>query len=286
MRHLYQLPTLGSTTTTTSSDPPPSISSNPTASLPPISQTIKNATIDLAKTFERRRCNHHTLEQPLPELECLQSCIVSPSGENKHRYCVATQDRMIRAYLRSIPGTPLIYIQRSVMILEPMADASWQRREKAEWGKFTEGLKEEERAEVERIARREAGERKRKREVGDDGDTEMRDAGGEGSDDDSDEDGEKGEAAAAAAAVARRGRRVPKQPNPLSVKKAKKLPVRFLPNPPKKKKKPVQEQEPAGDVEAPVKAKKNRRRKHHKKAGEDEGGAAAHNNNDDDDGSD
>ncbi|EEB05252.1 rRNA processing protein [Schizosaccharomyces japonicus yFS275] len=77
--------------------------------------------IRLAKTFERRRCNH--LDDPKSPAECIQS-IVNINGKNKHRYVVATQDPEVRAALRNIPGVPLIYMKRSVVILEPASPAT------------------------------------------------------------------------------------------------------------------------------------------------------------------
>ena len=96
-----------------------------------------------AKAFERRRCNHHTLEQPLSSLECLLS-VVDPkqSQNNKHRYAVASQDAQIRARMRHIPGVPLIYISRSVMVLEPMTTITSDVRERHEKGKLRNGLKD------------------------------------------------------------------------------------------------------------------------------------------------
>jgi len=95
-----------------------------------------------AKNYERRRCGHHELEKPLSSLECLCSC-VDPKGTltNKHRYVVATQDPKIRAAMRRIPGVPLIYVSKSVMILEPMASATEEVREREERAKFKAGLK-------------------------------------------------------------------------------------------------------------------------------------------------
>ena len=49
----------------------------------------------------------------------------------------------MRAYFRSIPGVPLVYINRSVMIMEPMADCSMERRESDELLKFSVGLTDE-----------------------------------------------------------------------------------------------------------------------------------------------
>ncbi|KAF2099525.1 hypothetical protein NA57DRAFT_55488 [Rhizodiscina lignyota] len=95
-----------------------------------------------AKTYERRRCNHHTLETPLNTIECLSS-VVDPkdSRTNKHRYIIASQNAELRAKMRRIPGVPLIYINRSVMIMEPMASATEGVREQEEKGKFRAGIK-------------------------------------------------------------------------------------------------------------------------------------------------
>jgi U3 small nucleolar RNA-associated protein 23 len=98
--------------------------------------------IEVAKSFERRRCNHHTLEKPLSALECLSSVVdEKDNGTNKHNYVVASQDQSVRAFMRQIPGVPLIYIHRSVMIMEPMADATQDVRSKDERMKFRAGLK-------------------------------------------------------------------------------------------------------------------------------------------------
>lgn len=72
--------------------------------------------IEKAKEFERRRCGHRPEEypEPLGTLECLGSCV---GKTNKHRYVVASQDPEVRTNMRAIPGVPLIYISRSVMIV-------------------------------------------------------------------------------------------------------------------------------------------------------------------------
>lgn len=87
-------------------------------------------------------------------------------------------------------GVPLVYINRSVMIMEPMATASQETRERGERSKFRDGIKAKERG---------SGSLKRARE----------------GDDEAGEEGEKKK-------VRRKG---PKGPNPLSVKKPKKKPV-------------------------------------------------------------
>ncbi|AEO65713.1 uncharacterized protein THITE_2112992 [Thermothielavioides terrestris NRRL 8126] len=94
------------------------------------------AAIDRAKTFERRRCGHLMDKDPLTERECMLS-VVDPKGkgENKFRYVVVTQDEWLRDRLRSVVPTPLMYVRRSVMILEPMSSSSVQAREREERAK-------------------------------------------------------------------------------------------------------------------------------------------------------
>ena len=153
--------------------------------------------IDKAKTYERRRCGHLPSDypEPLSTSTCLSS-VVDPKNNstNKHRYVVASQDMETRKKMREILGVPLVYINRSVMIMEPMADKSVDNREREERGKFRAGLK--------RGAGRDAGQggMKRKRE--------------EGSEDEKEEEVKK----------KKRIARGPKGPNPLAVKKAKKKP--------------------------------------------------------------
>lgn len=92
--------------------------------------------------MERRRCNHHTLEQPLSTLECLSS-VIDPkkSQTNKNRYVVASQEEAVRRYCRAIKGVPLVYVKRSVMVMEPMAQSSLGAREGFEKGKFRAGIR-------------------------------------------------------------------------------------------------------------------------------------------------
>ncbi|MCJ1396957.1 hypothetical protein MMC11_000149 [Xylographa trunciseda] len=175
MRHLYLLPT-----------------STPTESAPPASLTTmsgKNALIDLARTFERRRCDHHTLDKPLSTLECFTS-VVDPkgSGTNKNRYIVASQEEEVRRWARGVRGVPSVYVKRSVMVMEPMSEGSLGVREGAERGKLRGGIR--------KVGGQ--GESKRKRE----------DEGEEAVTDDKE-------------AKKKRTRGV-KGPNPLSMKKAKK----------------------------------------------------------------
>lgn len=150
--------------------------------------------IDKAKTYERRRCDHRPEDypEPLSTKDCLAS-VVDPKGSktNKHLYVVASQELEVRKFMRGILGVPLVYISRSVMIMEPMAGATAENREKEERGKFRAGLK------------RRSGSLKRKRE-----------------DDKVKEDAETKEDMP----KKRKTVKGPKGPNPLAVKKSKKKP--------------------------------------------------------------
>ncbi|RYP80140.1 hypothetical protein DL769_002626 [Monosporascus sp. CRB-8-3] len=195
--------------------------------------------IELAKEkFERRRCGHHPDQypEPLSSYECVNS-VVDPkkNGVNKHRYVCAVNDDHLRASLRQIPGVPLIFIRRSVVLMEPMAAATAKVRSAEERKKF--------RAEI----LMPGGKRKR------DDDSE-----------DEDGNGSKGGAKSGEATKAperKKKKKGPKGPNPLSVKKKKKTP-----NQPGSKPKEEKMEEPpktvgddAGTIEQP---KKKRKRKH------------------------
>ena len=153
-----------------------------------------------AKDFERRFCGHHpeTHPEPLPTHECLLSVVDGKdTGKNKHRYVVATQDHDLRKRLREIPGVPLIYVNRGVMIMEPMAGSTEAALAREERGKF--------RAEI-----RSAPKRKRPEEE-EEGAAEKK---GEG-------EGEKKEGGDAPAKKKKNYGKA-KGPNPLAMKKKKK----------------------------------------------------------------
>ncbi|KLO04864.1 Fcf1-domain-containing protein [Schizopora paradoxa] len=80
--------------------------------------------VDLAKSFERRKCNHR---EAIQGDECLSSVV----GEtNKHRYVIASQSNPLRQKLRLIPAVPLVHINRSVTVLEPPSDATLKQKER------------------------------------------------------------------------------------------------------------------------------------------------------------
>lgn len=100
--------------------------------------TDNQPAIELAKTFERRRCNHN-IKDPKSPVECIQS-IVDINGENKHRYIVASQSMKLRRKLRAVPGVPLVFMNRSVMVMEPASDASKRAAAMSENAKLQAGL--------------------------------------------------------------------------------------------------------------------------------------------------
>lgn len=160
------------------------------------------AVIDKAKQYERRRCGHRpeTHPEPLSTLECLSS-VVDPKNNktNKNRYIVASQQQEVRKLMRGVAGVPLVYVHRSVMIMEPMAESTASIRERGEKVKFREGLK------------RGSGSIGMKRKREEEGESE--DEGSGTGENDTEEKEEKKE---------KKKRHGPKGPNPLSVKKSKK----------------------------------------------------------------
>ena len=107
-----------------------------------VPQTEKDALIATARNMERRRCNHHTLEEPLSTLDCFQT-VIDPkkSFTNKNRYIVASQDEAVRRFCRGVKGVPLVFVKRSVMVMEPMAESTVGAREGLERSKFRSGLR-------------------------------------------------------------------------------------------------------------------------------------------------
>ncbi|KAG8219956.1 PIN domain-like protein, partial [Butyriboletus roseoflavus] len=80
--------------------------------------------VDLAKSFERRKCNHR-------EAILGEDFDVSVGDSNKHRYVIATQSKTLRIKLRLIPAVPIVHINRAVMILEPPNDATLKAKQQA-----------------------------------------------------------------------------------------------------------------------------------------------------------
>jgi U3 small nucleolar RNA-associated protein 23 len=84
-------------------------------------------TTNLAKTLERRRCNHRTA---LPSDECLADVI---GISNKHRYVLAAQSADLLAKMDRVPGVPVIHFNgRGVAVLSPPGVATVREKVKGE----------------------------------------------------------------------------------------------------------------------------------------------------------
>ena len=135
----------------------------------------------------------------MSSLDCFKE-VIDPKGSltNKNRYIVASQDEDVRRYCRAVKGVPLVYVKRSVMVMEPMAESSLGVQAGLENEKMRTGIKK---------ARADVHNTKRKRD----------DDPGESSNMKMDLAEKMGDASVAK----KRKIRGPKGPNPLSVKKSK-----------------------------------------------------------------
>ncbi|KAB8233515.1 uncharacterized protein BDW43DRAFT_300353 [Aspergillus alliaceus] len=142
---------------------------------PRTNNPVRPAQLPPPTVLPLRHCTHNEDETPIDEVECLLS-LLSPSADvkrNKEHYILATADpatpkaaaqdanakkrkrgvdegevalrksRMFRSAARAIPGVPIVYVKRSVMVLEPMSSLSEELRDGYENGKFRAGLNDE-----------------------------------------------------------------------------------------------------------------------------------------------
>ncbi|RSH87117.1 hypothetical protein EHS25_003606 [Saitozyma podzolica] len=92
--------------------------------------------VNVAKTFERRRCNHR--EAIAPD-ECIKD-VVGPT--NKHRYVLALQSPTLLSALDPIPGLPIIHFNpRGVLVLSPPGTATVREKNRVEEERRMEGGK-------------------------------------------------------------------------------------------------------------------------------------------------
>ncbi|KAJ9474017.1 rRNA-processing protein UTP23 [Pseudozyma hubeiensis] len=152
------------------------------------------STVDMAKQWERRMCNHREAIDPQ---RCIKECV----GENnKHRYMVASEQGELRRDLRlAVAGVPMMHFTQAVMVLEPMSPLTKSKIEEREEEKLS-------------LPASEAGLLKNQPKV---------DVDIVGADEDA-EEGDKTEGAEGEAkeeSSSRRRKR--KAPNPLSVRKSK-----------------------------------------------------------------
>ncbi|ORX40892.1 Fcf1-domain-containing protein [Kockovaella imperatae] len=92
--------------------------------------------VDIAKTFERRKCNHREVIEPD---ECLKDVI---GQTNKHRYVLAAQSVKLRTSLSTIPGLPMIHFNpRGVLVQSPPSRATLKYKDAMEEERRTEGAR-------------------------------------------------------------------------------------------------------------------------------------------------
>jgi len=66
-----------------------------------------------AKKLQMRHCEHR--ENPVSAVECIKSLINKPE---KGRFFVGTQDEELKTHLRKVPGIPLFYIHKNIIVLD------------------------------------------------------------------------------------------------------------------------------------------------------------------------
>lgn len=240
-------------------------------------------------TVPLRHCSHNADSTPIGETECLLSLFApssdSTSKKNKEHYILATAEppspekaaasvkgdhktrrraeteaqeavkraKALRSHTRAIPGVPIVYVKRSVMVLEPLSTQSEGVRDGFEKGKFRAGLDDSS-----------LGKRKRDGADGADGNAASAPAKDAGAD--------------AEKPKKKRKDKTTKGPNPLSVRKPKKREQPALASGDKKETRKETAVQDDGseqkDGESSV-SKPKRRRRHHKSENEPGAGAEA-----------
>ena len=70
---------------------------------------------EFTKNLKCIHCNH---EEPFSSIRCVMS-IVRGMSNSKDKYVICSQKDQFKLKLRTIPGVPLIYFNRSVLTLDP-----------------------------------------------------------------------------------------------------------------------------------------------------------------------
>ncbi|BGP42075.1 hypothetical protein JCM10449v2_006077 [Rhodotorula kratochvilovae] len=207
--------------------------------------------IDIAKGFERRKCNHLKAR---PEDECLTAMA---GDANKNRYVYATQSLALRQALRRVPGSPIIYIARSVLLLEAPSDQTLAKKRQMETAKLHVSPAELALITGQPLPSAEPAASTSASATG------------------------EGDAAASAAAKKPRKPKGPKGPNPLSVRKKKSAPSADGGRPPKRAREEDGGKKEGGEVASmPTRGdgearKKRKRRRKGAAGGEGEGAEGA-----------
>ena len=73
----------------------------------------------IAKRFELRNCRHPTFGS------CSTRCMEELIGkENPHHYVAAVQNYELRKKLRDVPGVPLVFVNRGIVLMEDPSKAT------------------------------------------------------------------------------------------------------------------------------------------------------------------
>lgn len=72
----------------------------------------------VAKQFETRKCKH---QHPVASAQCVKELI---GATNDNNYCLATQNDTLLKQIRSMPGIPLLRVQKGMIILESLTTAT------------------------------------------------------------------------------------------------------------------------------------------------------------------
>ena len=83
--------------------------------------------VNFARSLERRKCNHWQTKDT--DAECIAGVIGTET--NRLNYIVATQSTKLRADMRKVPGVPLLFEKRSIILMEPPSEASMGKRKEA-----------------------------------------------------------------------------------------------------------------------------------------------------------
>lgn len=98
----------------------------------------------IGRRMEQRNCRHTKTKSPE---ECIKDLI---SSDNPHHYAVAAQMHELKRDLRKIPGVPLIYIQRGIVVMEAPSRQTMVEVAKREEAKF--GIPEADKKAIQAIA--------------------------------------------------------------------------------------------------------------------------------------
>jgi U3 small nucleolar RNA-associated protein 23 len=85
-------------------------------------------TAAMARGVEMRRCGHKPV---LSGDACIRQCVIqglepvsADDARSRMQFVVATDDRELKKWVRSVPGTPLVYVERTFPLLEPPTRAT------------------------------------------------------------------------------------------------------------------------------------------------------------------